>query len=142
MACIHKFASDLNLEQIDFEPTTLIVGTFNPGWDNLGNYAHGFMAGPTITIFGMYCRGLGLATFPNSDEIRGRTRLIEKIIEPCKSGKIAYYGDINGWELPPVPTWENDPIPYPDIQGKKELIQPKRFYDSPYYVMRCSPKQC
>ncbi len=39
MACIHKFASDLNLERVDFEATTLVVGTFNPGWDNLGNYA-------------------------------------------------------------------------------------------------------
>ncbi len=42
MACVHKFASDLNLERIAFEPTTLIVGTFNPGWDNLGNYAQWF----------------------------------------------------------------------------------------------------
>jgi hypothetical protein len=42
MACIHKFASDLNLERIDFEPATLIIGTFNPGWDNLDNYAPWF----------------------------------------------------------------------------------------------------
>jgi hypothetical protein len=42
MACIHKFAKDLNLERIDFEPTTLIIGTFNPSWDNLGNYAQWF----------------------------------------------------------------------------------------------------
>ena len=42
MACIHKFASYLNLERIDFEPATLIVGTFNPGWDNLGNSAQWF----------------------------------------------------------------------------------------------------
>ena len=42
MACIHKFASNLDLEQLDFAPTTLIVGTFNPGWDNLGNYAPWF----------------------------------------------------------------------------------------------------
>ncbi|WP_411726830.1 hypothetical protein [Methyloglobulus sp.] len=42
MACVHKFASNLNLERIDFKPTTLIVGTFNPGWDNLGNYAQWF----------------------------------------------------------------------------------------------------
>lgn len=32
MACPHKFQSYLNLEHIDFEPTTLIVGTFNPAW--------------------------------------------------------------------------------------------------------------
>jgi hypothetical protein len=33
MACQHKFIEYLNLERInDFEPTTLIVGTFNPEW--------------------------------------------------------------------------------------------------------------
>jgi hypothetical protein len=42
MACIHKFSNDLYLERIDFEATTLIVGTFNPGWDNLSNYAQWF----------------------------------------------------------------------------------------------------
>ena len=42
MACIHKFAEDLKLDRLTFEPTTLIIGTFNPGWDNLGNYAPWF----------------------------------------------------------------------------------------------------
>ncbi|MBD0333667.1 MAG: hypothetical protein ICV66_13555, partial [Chitinophagaceae bacterium] len=32
MACLHKFHLYLNLERLDFEPTTLIVGTFNPSW--------------------------------------------------------------------------------------------------------------
>ncbi len=32
MPCNHKFKSYLNLEKIDFEPETLIVGTFNPEW--------------------------------------------------------------------------------------------------------------
>ena len=32
MACVHKFGKYLNLERLDFEPTTLIVGTFNPSW--------------------------------------------------------------------------------------------------------------
>ncbi len=32
MPCIHKFHKYLNLELLDFEPTTLIVGTFNPAW--------------------------------------------------------------------------------------------------------------
>lgn len=32
MPCDHKFQSQLNLTKIDFEPTTLIVGTFNPSW--------------------------------------------------------------------------------------------------------------
>ncbi len=42
MPCLHKFADDLYLERIDFHPETLIVGTFNPGWDNLGNTAGWF----------------------------------------------------------------------------------------------------
>lgn len=32
MPCNHKFQQDLNLERLDFKPTTLIVGTFNPEW--------------------------------------------------------------------------------------------------------------
>ena len=42
MACIHKFADYLDLNLLDFEPTTLIVGTFNPGWDNINNNAQWF----------------------------------------------------------------------------------------------------
>jgi len=41
MSCQHKFYKDLNLEQINFEPTTLIVGTFNPAWP-AGNTAEWF----------------------------------------------------------------------------------------------------
>ncbi len=32
MPCDHKFRSYLDLTKLDFEPTTLIVGTFNPAW--------------------------------------------------------------------------------------------------------------
>ena len=32
MSCHHKFQSYLDLTRIDFEPTTLIVGSFNPAW--------------------------------------------------------------------------------------------------------------
>lgn len=32
MSCNHKFQSHLHLTTLDFEPTTLIVGTFNPAW--------------------------------------------------------------------------------------------------------------
>ena len=32
MPCNHKFQNELKLELIDHEPTTLIVGTFNPAW--------------------------------------------------------------------------------------------------------------
>lgn len=32
MGCNHKFLEDLNLENLDFNPEVLIVGTFNPQW--------------------------------------------------------------------------------------------------------------
>jgi hypothetical protein len=41
MACKHKFIEYLTLERLDFEPTTLIVGTFNPEWPE-DNYAEWF----------------------------------------------------------------------------------------------------
>lgn len=41
MPCQHKFHQYLNLERIDFEPTTLIIGTFNPSWP-LNNQAEWF----------------------------------------------------------------------------------------------------
>jgi len=42
MPCNHKFIDYLNLGRIDFEPTTLVVGTFNPSWDVLNNPATWF----------------------------------------------------------------------------------------------------
>jgi len=42
MPCFHKFLNYLNLETLDFEPTTLIVGTFNPEWP-IGNNAMWFL---------------------------------------------------------------------------------------------------
>jgi len=42
MPCTHKFVHDLYLENIDFQTTTLIIGTFNPAWENLGNAAEWF----------------------------------------------------------------------------------------------------
>lgn len=54
MACRHKFIDYLNLDNLDFDPTTLIVGTFNPEWPD-GNHAECFMAG-LIIIFGMSCQ--------------------------------------------------------------------------------------
>lgn len=43
MPCNHKFSEYLNLEMLDFEPTTLIVGTFNPQWpaDNNAEWFYG-----------------------------------------------------------------------------------------------------
>jgi hypothetical protein len=32
MPCKHKFIDDLNLDNLGYDPTTLIVGTFNPSW--------------------------------------------------------------------------------------------------------------
>jgi hypothetical protein len=32
MPCDHKFIKDLNLQNLDFDPEVLIVGTFNPAW--------------------------------------------------------------------------------------------------------------
>ncbi len=37
MPCPHKFQQYLNLDNLDFEPTTLIVGTFNPSWPEENN---------------------------------------------------------------------------------------------------------
>ncbi len=47
MPCHHKFQSYLNLERLDFEPTTLIVGTFNPEWPaaNLATWFYGRITG-------------------------------------------------------------------------------------------------
>lgn len=47
MPCNHKFQSDLNLEGLDFEPTTLLVGTFNPEWpnDNTAEWFYGRITG-------------------------------------------------------------------------------------------------
>ncbi len=47
MPCHHKFQSYLNLERLDFEPTTLIVGTFNPTWPetNTAQWYYGRITG-------------------------------------------------------------------------------------------------
>jgi hypothetical protein len=46
MPCNHKFIEDLNLENLDFQPTTLIVGTFNPAWpeNNQAQWFYGRIA--------------------------------------------------------------------------------------------------
>ena len=53
MPCNHKFIEDLNLENLDFQPTTLIVGTFNPSWPE-NNQAQCFTAEHRIIISGMF----------------------------------------------------------------------------------------
>lgn len=49
MPCDHKFKSYLDLTKIDFDPTTLIIGTFNPAWP-ANNTAEWFY-GRTATNF-------------------------------------------------------------------------------------------
>ncbi len=44
MPCNHKFINELDLERIDFEPSTLIVGTFIPEWP--GNAGSEWFYGP------------------------------------------------------------------------------------------------
>lgn len=43
MSCKHKFYSELSLAHIDYEPETLIVGTFSPEWpaDNIAEWFYG-----------------------------------------------------------------------------------------------------
>lgn len=43
MPCRHKFYSELNLAHLDYEPETLIVGTFSPEWpeDNTAEWFYG-----------------------------------------------------------------------------------------------------
>jgi len=43
MACKHKFFNELTLNGLSYEPTTLIVGTFNPSWpeNNNANWFYG-----------------------------------------------------------------------------------------------------
>lgn len=41
MACNHKFQSELTIEGLNYKPSTLIVGTFNPEWPE-SNYAEWF----------------------------------------------------------------------------------------------------
>lgn len=50
MACQHKFQNYLQLDRLDFEPTTLIVGTFNPAWPE-SNTAEWFYGRTDNTFF-------------------------------------------------------------------------------------------
>jgi hypothetical protein len=42
MPCIHKFQDWLDLDKVNFQPTTLIVGTFNPSWPIQNNNSEWF----------------------------------------------------------------------------------------------------
>lgn len=50
MPCPHKFQPCLNLTALDFEPDTLIVGTFNPAWPAT-NQAKWFYGNTSINYF-------------------------------------------------------------------------------------------
>lgn len=43
MSCKHKFYTELKLAHVDYEPETLIVGTFSPEWpaDNIAEWFYG-----------------------------------------------------------------------------------------------------
>src|ERR1041385_3671739 len=45
MPCVHKFVNDLQLQYVDWQPKTLFIGTFNPGWvecpNNNANWFYG-----------------------------------------------------------------------------------------------------
>lgn len=50
MPCNNKFQHYLDLTKIDFEPDTLVVGTFNPAWP-VGNTAEWFFGRTTSNYF-------------------------------------------------------------------------------------------
>jgi len=57
MACKHKFYDDLELKKIDFKPTILFVGTFNPAWP-ASNYAEWFYGRTDANYFWEVLPGL------------------------------------------------------------------------------------
>jgi hypothetical protein len=50
MPCDHKFKTELDLTNIGYEPTTLIIGTFNPAWP-ANNTAEWFYGRTTTSCF-------------------------------------------------------------------------------------------
>ena len=80
MACVHKFEEYLNLERLDFEPTTLIVGTFNPSWplDNQAQWFYGRIENNFWHV---------LPLLYNENSLRGANPLEWKAF--CKRHKIA-----------------------------------------------------
>ena len=49
MPCDHKFQHHLDLKEIDFEPVTLMVGTFNPSWP--ASNTAGWFYGRTVNTY-------------------------------------------------------------------------------------------
>lgn len=85
MPCNHKFIDDLNLERLDFEPETLIVGTFNPEWPD-NNQAEWFYGRTARNYFWDVLPALyiqpGLRNIPVQDKLPSWTNL-------CSQQKIA-----------------------------------------------------
>ena len=79
MACNHKFQNYLKLERIDFEPSTLIVGTFNPSVE--GNKAEWFYGRKENNFWDVLPKIYG------ENSIRGATPADWKAF--CKRHKIA-----------------------------------------------------
>jgi hypothetical protein len=85
MPCNHKFIQNLNLENLDFQPTTLIVGTFNPAWPE-NNQAQWFYGRTARNYFwdvlpALY-RQAGLRNIPAVDNTSVWKRF-------CQNNKIA-----------------------------------------------------
>lgn len=81
MPCLHKFIECLRLEKLDFEPTTLIVGTFNPAWP-VRNQAQWFYGRTARNYFWEV-----LPTLYNEPNLRKANPTIWK--QFCKKHKIA-----------------------------------------------------
>jgi len=85
MPCNHKFIEDLNLENLDFQPITLIVGTFNPAWP-VNNQAQWFYGRTARNYFWDVLPALyqqaGLRNIPAADKPSVWKRF-------CKTNRIA-----------------------------------------------------
>ena len=82
MACNHKFKEDLKLDYVSWEARTLFIGTFNPGWNSIENYAEWF--------YGRVARNDYWCILPS---IHGKNNLLNagkrEWMEFCKDNHIA-----------------------------------------------------
>ncbi|MCH7400070.1 hypothetical protein MM236_18895 [Belliella sp. DSM 107340] len=79
MACHHKFKEYLTLDKLDFEPNTLIVGTFNP--DIEGNAAEWFYGRAENNFWDVLPRLYGAESMRHANPIEWKAF--------CSSNKIA-----------------------------------------------------
>ncbi|MCW3123707.1 MAG: hypothetical protein JWQ38_3199 [Flavipsychrobacter sp.] len=114
MPCNHKFQNELNLELIDYEPTTLIVGSFNPGppvnntagwfygrtasnyfWDALPRlYGEESLINATPAEWKQFCRDKQIAItdlISSIDDAEPESREHQKILAGFSDDAIAYH---------------------------------------------------